>query len=104
MRTHLGANYVLGNNPFGDEILFGKIIRLKNHAQSIPITQLSDVSRISLIFTEFTCFPQGVSETHTSLHSTSSELQLILHYDWNLLVPQRYEKPGLTSIYVIANN
>ena len=38
----------------------------------------SDVSTMSVIFTEFTYFPRDVSETHTSLHST--ELQLILHY------------------------
>ena len=35
----------------------------------------SDVSRMSVIFTEFTYFPRDASETHTSLHST--ELQLI---------------------------
>ena len=39
----------------------------------------SDVSRMNIIFTEFTYFPQDVSETHTPLHST--ELQLILRYD-----------------------
>ena len=44
---------------------FGKIIHLK--------IVLSDVSRMSIIFTEFTYFPQDVSETHISLHST--ELQ-----------------------------
>ena len=38
----------------------------------------SDVSRMSVIFTEFTYFPRDVSESHTSLHST--ELQLILRY------------------------
>ena len=44
---------------------------------------LSDVYLFSLVFTQFTYFPQDVSETYTSLHST--ELQLILRYDNNLL-------------------
>ena len=38
----------------------------------------SDVSRMSVIFTQFTYFPGDVSEMQTSLHSI--ELQLILHY------------------------
>ena len=38
----------------------------------------SDVSRMSVIFTEFTYFPRDVCLTHTSLHST--KLQLILRY------------------------
>ena len=37
-----------------------------------------DMSRMSVIFTEFTYFPRDVSEMHTSLHST--ERQLILRY------------------------
>ena len=36
----------------------------------------SDVSKISLIFIEFTYLPKDVSETQTSFHST--ELQFIL--------------------------
>ena len=40
---------------------------------------VSDAYLISLVFTQFTYFPQDVAETHTSLHST--ELQLILRYD-----------------------
>ena len=39
----------------------------------------SDLSRMSVIFTEFTFFPGDVSETPIPLHST--ELQLILHYE-----------------------
>ena len=37
---------------------------------------ISDVSRISLIFTEFVYFPQDGSQTHTTFYST--EPQLIL--------------------------
>ena len=40
---------------------------------------VSDVYLFSLVLTQFTYFPQDVSETHTSLHST--ELQLILRYE-----------------------
>ena len=40
---------------------------------------VSDVYLFSLVFTQFTYFPQDISETHTSLHST--EFQLILRYD-----------------------
>ena len=36
----------------------------------------SDVSRMSVIFTEFTYFPENVSEMHTSLHSTEHQLTL----------------------------
>ena len=40
---------------------------------------VSYVYLFSLIFTQFTYFPQDVSETHSSLHST--EPQLILRYE-----------------------
>ena len=58
---------------------FGKII-LKSSPQFTCYTTntTSDVSRMSIIFTEFTYLSRDVSETDTPLHST--ELQLILRY------------------------
>ena len=63
---------------------FGKINILKPKYPCYMTNTISDVSRMSLIFTKFTYFPQDVSETHTSLHST--KLQLILHYAEPFLV------------------
>ena len=59
---HLAKSYILKSSP--------------NHTCYTTNT-IFNVYLISLIFTQFTYFPQDVSEMHTSFHST--ELQLILH-------------------------
>ena len=60
---HLAKSHILKSSP--------KLI-------TYIIDTISDVSRISLIFTKFSQFPRDVSETHTSFHPI--ELQFILHY------------------------
>ena len=58
---HLAKSYVLKSSP---------------KDTYYTTNTVSDVYLFSLVFTQFTYFPQGVSETHTTFHST--ELQLIL--------------------------
>ena len=55
----------------------------------------SDMSRMSVIFTDFTYFPQDVSETHTSLHST--ELQLILCYALSITYSMNSDLPSFNQ-------
>ena len=61
---HLAKSYILKSSP---------------KFTCYTTNTVSDVYLFSLVSTQFTYFPQDVSETHTSLHST--ELQLILRYD-----------------------
>ena len=51
---------------------FGKITHLKIAPKAFMsiFNSISDVSRKSPVFTELTHFPQDVSKTHTSFHST----------------------------------
>ena len=55
------------------------ILKLSPKLTCYTTNTVSDVYLFSLVFIQFTYFPQDVSEIHTMLHST--ELQLILHYD-----------------------
>ena len=60
---HLAKSYILKSSP---------------KYTCYTTNTVSDVYLFSLVFTQLTYFPQDVSQTHTSLHST--ELQLILRY------------------------
>ena len=60
---HLAKSYILKSSPMFTCCMTNTV---------------SDVYLFSPVFTQFTYFPQDVSETHTSLHS--NELQLILRY------------------------
>ena len=65
MLSHLAKSYILKSFP---------------KFTCYTTNTVPDVYLFSLVFTQFTYFPQDVSEAYTLLHST--ELQLILRYDF----------------------
>ena len=81
MRWHFIRNNTGGSSTQISTIHLAKSYIIKSSPKFTCYTTntVSDVYLFSLVFTQFTYFPQDVSETHTLLRST--ELQLILHYD-----------------------